>query len=138
MSTSMRFDVEIEAMESWPPGFRQEVVRNRDLILSYQRERQRIDQLCQDDVSLRPDPPNNEYKDEYNELVERLDESLTQHRIVGYHCTRLTPGEVTRIKSNGLRLLSPELVQQRLDQCVTDGHMSPNQREYLNGQPDHA
>jgi hypothetical protein len=127
------FNVEIEVAETWPPDFLNDAVQNRDLVLSYQRERQRIDRLCQDDVFVRMDPPENKYRNEFDELLERLDKSLTQHRIVGYHCTRLTPSEVARIKSNGLRLLSPEFVRQRLDQCVADGYLTLAQREYLDG-----
>ncbi len=133
MTSGTRLNVEIEAAETWPPGFLATMVQNRDLILSYQRERQRIDQLCQDDIFIRVDPPENKYKHEYEKLLERLDKTLTQHRIVGYHCTRLTPGEIAGVKSNGLRLLSAELVRQRLDQCVADGHLAPAHRTYLNG-----
>lgn len=124
-------DVEIELAETWPPDFLREVVRNRELILAYQRERRRIDHLCRDDVFARMNPPENKHAKEYNELLDRLDEDLTRHRIVGYHCTRLTSSEIAGIESNGLRLLSPALVRQRLDQCVADGHMTAAHREYL-------
>lgn len=127
------FDVEIEVEETWPPDFLQEVVRNRDLIRSYQRERQRIDRLCRDDIFVRVSPPENRYEDRHIDLLDRLDESLTKHRIIGYHCTRLTPGEITTIKSKGLRLLSPDLVRQRLDQCIADRHMTAVHRASLDG-----
>jgi hypothetical protein len=125
------FDVEIEVAETWPPDFLQEALRNRDLVLAYQREQLRIDRLCQDHIFVRMDPPENEYRSAYDELVERLDDILTRHRIVGYHCTRLTPGEISGIKSDGLHLLSPDLVRRRLDRCVADGHMVQVHRKYL-------
>ena len=125
------FNVEIEVEDTWPPDFLQDVVQHRDLILSYQREEQRIDSLRQNDIFARVDPPRNKFKDRHNELLDRLDELLTKHRIIGYHCTRLTAGEIAAIKSKGLRLLSPDLVRQRLDQCVADGYMTPTHRAYL-------
>jgi hypothetical protein len=125
-------DVEIEILETWPSDFFQLAIQSCDLILAYQRERRRIDRLCQSDVMARVVPPSNEHERDYNELLDRLDEALTQHRIVGYHCTRLTPSEIVAIKSTGLRILSPELVRHRLDRCVTDGYMTSLHRAYLN------
>jgi hypothetical protein len=123
--------VEIEDQKSWPQDFVEQAGQNRDLILAYHRERQRIDRLCEDDVFIRVEPPENEYGSGYDELVERLDKILTRHRIVGYHCTRLTPREISGIKSDGLQLLSPALVRRRLDRCVADGHLTSVHREYL-------
>ncbi|MEJ0084997.1 MAG: hypothetical protein WDO72_04915 [Pseudomonadota bacterium] len=133
MNSPAVLDVELEAVDTWPPEFLQAAVQNRELILSFQRERQRIDRLGWDDIRVRINPPENRYEDEYKALVDRLDGSLVRHRIVGYHCTRLTPGEIRSIKANGLRLLSTDLVRQRLDSCVADGHMTSAQCEYLVG-----
>ncbi len=138
-------DVEIEVIETWPPDFIQSAIQNRDLILSYQHEQQRIDHLCRDDVMARIHPPDNEYEISYNELSNRLDESLTQHRIVGYHCTRLAQEEIEEIKLSGLRVLSPELVQKKLDlyvEGVRPSHfasLKSNQaiREHLENQHGH-
>jgi len=127
----VRADVEIEIVETWPTDFHRSVAHNRELILGFQRERLRIDRLCQENVTVRINPPTNEYASEYNALVDRLDESLTQHRLVGYHCTRLTPGEIAAIRSTGLRVLTPELISQRLEQCVSGGFMKPLHRDYL-------
>lgn len=124
-------DVEIELVETWPPAFLDAARRNHGLIVQYQRERRRIDHLCQDDIVRRMNPPDNKYRATYDSLVERLDQSITRHRIVGYHCTRLTRSEISGIKANGLRVLSSDLVRLKLDQCIQDGLMSATQRDYL-------
>ncbi|VUX55556.1 protein of unknown function [uncultured Woeseiaceae bacterium] len=127
----MSFDVEIEDARTWPSRFSSEANENRELILGFHRERQRIDRLCEEDVSLRCDPPVNEWKPDYQALVDRLEPVLIENRIVCYHCTRLTPGEIDDINLRGLRILSPELVQQRFDQCMSHGHLSESSHSYL-------
>ncbi len=123
--------VEIEDRTSWPPDFLSAAQQDRELIISYQRERSRIDRLAQNDVLLRIHPPTNKYQSAYRALVERLEAELTRHRLVAYHCTRLTAGEIGGIKSHGMRLLTPELVRNRLDQCRADGHLRKDECEYL-------
>ena len=70
------------------------VVEQRGLIVDYQRERLRIDQLCQDDLEMRIHPPQNRYAPAYCALVAVLEPTLVHHRIVAYHCTRLTESEI--------------------------------------------
>lgn len=127
----MQLDVEIEDRQSWPPGFMKEVEQNRSLILSYQRERSRIDRLGYDDVLVRINRPENKYTDKFFDLVERLESLLIPHRLVAYHCTRLTPEEIQGVKKVGLRLLSPALVKEKLDACYSGGYISRKDFEYL-------
>lgn len=124
-------DVEIEAVETWPPAFLSAAAENRTLILAYHREKSRISRLCEDDIAARIDPPANPYKAEYGELVERLESVLMEHRIVGFHCTRLTPEEIADIKVRGLEILSASLVKRRLDQAHAHGHLTLEQYAYL-------
>lgn len=124
-------DVEIEVPETWPRDFHQTVAAYHDLVLAYHAERKRIDKIAEIDVMARVHRPPNPYSSAYNSLVDQLDNSLTQHRIIGYHCTRLTLKEITRVKSEGLRILSEELIHKRLDECVADGHISLAQRDFL-------
>lgn len=44
-----------------------------------------------------------------------------------YHCTRLTPREEESVRVAGLRTLSPELVADRIDGAVADGHLTPDE-----------
>jgi hypothetical protein len=127
----MQLAVEIEDQQSWPPGFMDEVVNNRPLLLDYHLERARIDKLAEDDILVRVKPPQNEHKRKYKALVERLEHLLRPHRLVAYHCTRLTPGEVSSIRTNGLRLLTPRLTTEKIAQCHADGHLDNDAYEYL-------
>ena len=124
-------DVEIEVTDSWPPEFRQAASQDKQLILSYHKERLRIDRLCRDDVPLRINPPENKYKQPYLELIERLETLLTPHRIIAYHCSRLTQEEIVNIKYGGLQVLSAELIHKRLRQCLSGGYLKPAEYESL-------
>ena len=126
-----KMDVEIEAIDSWPPEFRQAASQDKQLILSYHKERLRIDRLYRDDVSLRINPPENKYKQPYLELIERLETLLTPHRIIAYHCSRLTQEEIVNIKQGGLQVLSAELIHKRLRQCLSGGYLKPAEYESL-------
>lgn len=127
----MRLAVEIEDQENWPPDFAEKVVGGRSLILSYQRERSRIDRLGQDDIRVRLDPPKNEYKQSYTELIDELESLLTPHKLVAYHCSRLTAREISSIKEAGLSLLSPALVRRKIDECYADKLITSEAYQYL-------
>jgi hypothetical protein len=123
--------IEIEVESTWPEEFLGEARKHRSLIINYQRERQRIDRMVQDDVIGRSFPPANRHEPDYRALVSRLDALLMPHRLVGYHCTRLTPQEIAWIKAEGMRTLSVELVHEKIRQCVSGGHLTPDQGDFL-------
>jgi hypothetical protein len=52
------------------------------------------------------------------------------HLVRAYHCTRLTYREVRNVRYDGLRLLTPELVQRRLQDAVTDGLRTPDEAAF--------
>jgi hypothetical protein len=47
-----------------------------------------------------------------------------------YHCTRLTPRESEDIRVDGMRLLSPELVAERLRNAVSDGWLTSEEGQF--------
>jgi hypothetical protein len=123
--------LELEDMDTWSLEFTEAVRHNRQLIISYQTERSRIERLNWDDLKIRFNPPKNPYKDEYLQLVTSLDEFLKGCSIVGYHCTRLLPEEIKIIKENGLILLSKELIQSKFNLALSSGYISTKQYETL-------
>ena len=127
--------VEIEDYDSWPHYFRQTVSQNEHLILSYHRERKRLDALCEDDVILRCRPPGNVYEADYKQLVADLDGILSTRLIIGYHCTRLTPFEITVVKDDGLRALCPSLIQERINQAFKDNWLTQAEYDRLQMSP---
>lgn len=127
--------VEIEDYDSWPHDFRKAVAQNEHLILSYHRERKRLDALCQDDVILRCRPPANVYEADYKQLVADLDDILSIRSIIGYHCTRLTPFEITAVKDEGLWALCPSFITERINQAFKDKWLTQSDYDRLQISP---
>lgn len=123
--------VEIENITSWPKDFYEIASDHKEFLYSYHREEKRIDSLCRDDVLLRARPPINVYANKYKSLVDQLDTILNSHKIVGYHCTRLTKHEIDNIKKEGMKILSEQLIQQRLANAFSQNHLSRQEYEYL-------
>lgn len=65
-----------------------------------------------------PDEPDYGSIEHHRAIVEPR---LYQSQIEGWHCTRLTESEGAEIEANGLRLLSPELVRDRVSHARSDG-----------------
>jgi hypothetical protein len=110
----MKLAIEIEDIHSWPNKLRDEAIKNKPLLISYHKKSLQISRLCRENLNARAHPPPNEYKSEYRNLADMLEDILSEHRIVGYHCTRLTDREIKTITDNGLNILSEELVLQRI------------------------
>lgn len=123
--------VEIEDRKTWPKELNALALAHEPLILSYYREEKRVDRLSREDLLVRFNPPLNPHKAEYKWLVAEFDEVLSHHRFVGYHCTRLTSGEIENIKEHGMRTLSESLIQDRLDHAFSEKHLSQQQYSYL-------
>ena len=80
-------------------------------------------------------PPENRYKQAYRALVEQLEALLAPHRIVTYHCSRLTKEEIVNIKQDGLRVLTTDLVNKKLHQCLSDGYLKQGEYELIKNSP---
>ncbi|WP_282268453.1 hypothetical protein [Stenotrophomonas sp. PS02298] len=118
-------DIELEQPETWPDALRELVNRNRGQLVSYQLARERIDELLREDVGARIWPPKNQWREVYEALIKEAEALLLGHRLVGYHCTRLTAPEVVGIRANGLRALTPHLVAERINALKDAGEMQP-------------
>jgi hypothetical protein len=124
-------DFELELPQTWPADLRGLVEGGREALAAYQRERARIDRLGWTDVRVRMDPPVNPHRADYDTLLARTEALLNGHRLVGYHCTRLTPMEMARVRREGLRALSPDLVRTRLEALVDAGELSAAQCRFF-------
>ena len=134
LAPSMDPALEIEDETTWQAEFRARAAAGRQVLISYQRERRRVAVLGQE-AAAKIKTPRNALLSEYDRLVETLEGILASHRIVGYHCTRLTPGEATDIRVSGLRVLSLELVRVKLVHCFADGHLTQANYAYLQNSP---
>ena len=128
-------DVEIEDINSWPPEFQKLAIQNKALVISHHEECLRIYRFYEDDDYLRKNPPKNRYKQAYRALVDQLEALLAPHRIIAYHCSRLTKEEIVNIKQEGLRILTADLVNKKLDQCLSHGYLEQAEYKRIKNSP---
>lgn len=128
-------DFELELPHTWPAQVRGLLEEGRETLIAYQRERERIDVLGRTDVWARMDPPVNPYRTDYDAVVACAETLLHGHRMVGYHCTRLTASEVGQIHREGLRALSADLVRDRFQALVGSGEMTAERCRFFLDHP---
>jgi hypothetical protein len=69
---------------------------------------------------------------EYDGALYGLRAALNNHTLLGYHCTRLTPNEVSHITANGMQLPNEEMLQRRIEAVRTSGLIDESvAREFL-------
>lgn len=127
--------MELEDINSWPDDFYKKAQSNKELIIYYQNELDRILMKCEEDVDFRISPEPNIYLSEYKSIGTDLDEILLSHNIVAYHCTRLTDAEFNCIKEKGLKILSADLISHRLRFALKEGYFSYEEYNYLFNSP---
>jgi hypothetical protein len=118
-----RHDVELEMPATWPPAMQALAATERDTVVAYQQARASIDRRGRDDIQWRIRPPPNPYAPAYEALLERTEALLHGHRLVGYHCTRLTPSEVDAVRYGGLKELSADRLWERVHASVRAGDL---------------
>src|ERR1700722_6386704 len=104
---------------TWPADVLQYLERYRDLFLDWE--------------DRSPDSPQTTSPEEYDDALHGLRAVLNNHTLHGYHCTRLTIGEITHITSNGMQLPNGEMLRRRI-QTIEDAGLiaKPAAREFAN------
>lgn len=67
----------------------------------------------------------------FNEVCLKLRDELFNKRIIGFHCSRLTDEEISNIKTDGLKPLTSNLIEEKLDILVRTGLISKKEYDYL-------
>ncbi len=110
--------------ETWPPELRLLFDAELEALSGYESERERVDNLCRDDVVLRTYPPENPYSRDRERVLDAVNAMLAQASLVGWHCTRLHETEITSIERDGLRPLDSALLRRRIQACVQAGDLA--------------
>lgn len=67
----------------------------------------------------------------FDEAMQQLGHALSPFVIRGFHFTRLTDGEAEKIRTTGLKALSPDLIERRLAAQVEHGALTADQAARL-------
>jgi len=76
----------------------------------------------------------NEYYDEIRYLIDCVADELRKLTVIGYHATRLTKEEITKIKKEGLVTSSKENCYKRADNLLFDGYITKNECDFIKSQ----
>src|SRR3546814_56666 len=106
--------IEADSEDAWPEAMLRALADRADDIAAYHMERARVDRAAEDDVALRTNRPLNPYQPAWDAALEAAEKAVAGLHIAGFHASRLTERECAEITSNGLRVLSPELLERRL------------------------
>jgi hypothetical protein len=116
--------VEYERPDTWPTALRTLLEREFELLRRYEIRRAEIALVCEEEVMARINVPHNDDRAARDEVVRRADKILDPEKLLGFHCTRLTPGEIDRVRHSGLETLSSGLLRRRLDDAVAEGSLT--------------
>lgn len=75
--------------------------------------------------------PENEHTRPYMRLSERIMAVMNERTIRAWHYTRMTDDNVARLRAEGIRLSTPEMLRERLDRLVAAGFLTAEQAERL-------
>jgi hypothetical protein len=130
---TVRFNdvIEIGQLNTWPDELRSLLDDKLDLLGAYESERVRIDQLYEANVLARVTPQHNPHEAARDELIERADALLVDKDLLGFHCTRLAEDEATAIRADGIRPLTPDLVERRIRRRVKAGDLTSELADVL-------
>ncbi|SFL90756.1 hypothetical protein [Pelosinus propionicus] len=123
--------MEIEDRSTWPRNFLEIATQKKQLIIAYHKFKKDIEFRSIKNVELRYNPPLNPFKAEYQEVIWQTEKLLKPNNFVAYHCTKLIDYEIENIKRNGMKILSKELVQERLISAHQHGYLLKEEFDYL-------
>ncbi len=116
--------IDLELEETWPQELRLLLQKHTFLLRAFERERGRIDRLCERNMHARLHPPRNPHERERIAILEQVETILAGRDLLGFHCTRLHDDEICAIVDGGLVPLSPELVAARVKKRVIAGDIT--------------
>jgi hypothetical protein len=124
----------MDDIDTWPDDFRKMALDAKHLVIDFQTVRDGL-QRRRMDGDLEADFEVNPHRRPYDALLGRLEPLLAPHRVIVYHCTRLTPREADDIRVQGVRPLSKALVSRRLDDALADEHIDAADHAALKTDP---
>lgn len=113
--------------ETWPKGLLDFLDEKSSILRGYEEHE---NQTYDDELSMSMMPENPFFK-EREEILEQINILLQSEQLVGWHCTKLTVGEIHKIQRLGMCLPSLKFLKERISNLVNEGVISPKYGENL-------
>lgn len=121
----------LDKIDSWPDEIVRQIKSNESSLKGFLVEEHRIDKLAREDMSVRYNRPQNIHKDKWTDTIDKIEEILKDYSIVGIHSTKLLETEINDIQQNGLKPLSKEFANQRVEMIYEKGLISTELKNEL-------
>lgn len=104
----------LDYIDTWPNSILNIIQENIYVIENYLKTEEEIDEKANEDIFLRRNIPQNEFKNTYYDLIHKIQLELKNKLFIGFHCTKITDFENEDIKENGLKPLRKSFLDERL------------------------
>ncbi|WP_428742347.1 hypothetical protein [Tenacibaculum sp.] len=121
----------LDNINSWPNEVLEIIKTNENSIKGFFQEEYRINKLAREDLSIQFNRPKNIHQDSWRTAIEKVENILKEHLIIGIHATNLLKDEIEDIIENGLKPLSKEFSQQRIERVYKKGLISKELKNQL-------
>jgi hypothetical protein len=111
--------IDLERVSTWPKSIVEILTDSLENLRNYEHERKRIDAAAQKDINLCFSPPQNPFSWARAVVLQRINEVVADDDLLGFHCTRLHPDEITSIKRDGLQPLSSAKLHSRIEERIS-------------------
>ncbi|MEI7752715.1 MAG: hypothetical protein WCJ71_11590 [Candidatus Omnitrophota bacterium] len=117
--------IDLNQQETWPEEIVDDLNVSLTMLRAHEKDRRRVDKLCENDVFARVNPPEVRHSGERALLLKRIDSCLNDCFLLGFHCTRFHESEIEVVKKEGLKPLSEELAYGRVRRLQEIGALPP-------------
>ncbi len=121
----------LDKIDSWPEEILELIKTNENSLKGFFEEEHRIDKLATEDLSIRHNRPQNIHQNKWIISLNKIERILQDYSIVGIHATKLLEDEINDIRINGLKPLSKEFANQRIEKAFDTGLISGNLKNEL-------
>lgn len=127
--------IQLHNSQTWPGEINEFINQHELLIRSFVESSQKSEYcLDQDKLYIPSEDTLEESKirgSEFQVFSRELRRLLNLHRLEMVHCTKLLPHEIEDIKHNGLRILTTDLVRERINAAFEHKYLSAPERDFL-------
>ncbi len=121
----------IDIKETWTKEMLDILDNNKNDLSDYYRIEQELTRKSNYNDNFMFNNTSNDKEAIFNEVCLKLREELFNKKIIGFHCSRLTNEEINNIKIDGLRPLTSNLIEEKLDILVRTDLISQKEYDYL-------
>ena len=121
----------LDKIDSWPEEVLGHIKNNESSLRGFFEEEHRINNLANENILAKYNRPYNIHHNKWTNTIFKIEKILKNYSIVGIHCTKILETEIHDIQQHGLKPLSKEFANQRIEKIYKEGLISNELRNEL-------